>query len=214
LLRFHDGGSVLPIHSVGLELYGYRAFAALDLHYTFGVANGRSALFSDTVDAQDLNNNKAFYGVVSVAPAAVPGLRFGVNAYVDAIPTDAVRRRELDEIITGAHAVYIRNNVELIAEGVVIKHKDPGAKTYTTTGGYAQVAYQFDALKPYFRYDLLDPAAVDPYYGATVVDITRYTFGLRWDPISWAALKLEYHYLREDRIESPHAIYSQATFSF
>ena len=40
----------------------------------------------------------------------------------------------------------------------------------------------------------------DPYYGPPVVDLKRYTAGLRWDIIRWAALKLEYHYIDQGNL--------------
>jgi len=218
LLRFHDGGSVLPIHSVGLEAYGYRSLPAVDVHYTVGVANGRPLLFSDTVDAQDVNNHKAVYGVLSFSPAAISGLRLGVNGYVDAIapdPSNRLRTARLDELITGAHAVFLRDHIEFLAEAMRIQHEhEVTGKTFTTWGTYVQASYQAGALKPYLRFDRLEVANDDPYYGAGVLDTTRYTAGMRWDFINWAALKFEYQYVRQPGIDRRHGVHTQATFTF
>ncbi len=218
IMRFHDGGSVLPIHSVGLEMYGYQPLNFLDIHYNIGVANGRGKNYTDTVDSQDLNSNKAVYGVFSLAPAAVPGLRFGVNAYRDVIPPDAstpARNGDIDELITGAHLVYIRDHLEFLSEAMRIQHDDKvSSRRFTTWGMYLQAGYQLGAFKPYYRFDLLDAAEGDPFYGPLVVDVTRNILGARWDFINWAALKFEYHYIDQDNLTSPHAFYTQAAFTF
>ena len=218
IMRFHDGGSVLPIHSVGLEMYGYQPVKFLDLHYNIGVANGRGKKYTDTVDSQDLNSNKAVYGVFSLAPVPVPGLRFGVNAYGDLIPPDAstpARNGNIDELITGVHLIYIRDHQELLSEAMRIQHDDTvSSRRFTTWGMYLQAGYQSGAFKPYYRFDLLDAAEGDPFYGPQVVDVIRHTLGLRWDFIRWAALKFEYHYIDQDNLDRPHAFYTQAAFTF
>jgi len=218
ILRFHDGGSVLPIHSVGLEMYGYQPVKFLDLHYNIGVANGRGKKYTDTVDSQDLNSNKAVYAVFSLAPVPVPGLRFGVNAYRDVIPPDAgtpARNGNIDELITGVHLIYIRDHLEFLSEAVRIQHDDTvSSRRFTTWGMYLQAGYQSGAFKPYYRFDLLDAAEGDPFYGPQVVDVIRHTLGLRWDFIRWAALKFEYHYIDQDNLDGPHAFYAQAAFTF
>ncbi|HAV64382.1 MAG TPA: hypothetical protein DCY13_18690 [Verrucomicrobiales bacterium] len=218
LLRFHDGGSVVPIHSVGVEMYGYQPTKLVDLHYNVGLANGRGLKYTDTVDVQDLNDHKAVYGVLSLQPAAVPGLRFGVNAYGDVIPPDAAvagRNGEIDELIAGAHVTYLRDNFELLLEGMRIEHDDEaGNRRHTTWGAYAQVGYQLKRFKPYYRFDILDVGEGDPFYGPLVVDVRRHTFGIRWDFITWAALKLEYHHVDQDGLDNPHAFYTQATFTY
>ena len=218
IMRFHDGGSVLPIHSVGLEMYGYQSMNLLDVYYDTGVANGRGKKYTDTVDVQDQNGNKAVYGVFSLAPAAVPGLRFGANVYKDVIPPDAstpARNGDIDELISGAHVVYIRNHLELLSEAMWIQHDDAvSSRRFTTWGMYAQVGYELGAFKPYYRFDRLDVAEGDPYYGPQVVDETRNTLGLRWDFIDRAALKFEYQHIHQDNLSSPHAFYVQAAFTF
>lgn len=218
LMRFHDGGSVLPIHSVGLEMYGYQPVDFMDVHYNFGVANGRGRKYTATADSQDLNSNKAVYGVLSLASAALAGLRFGVNFYKDVIPPDPgtpARNGNIDELITGVHLVYIRDRLELLSEAMQIRHDDSvSSRRFTTRGMYVQASYQLDAFRPYYRYDLLNAAEGDPFYGPQVVDVTLNTLGLRWDFINRAALKFEYHYIEQKSLSNRNAFYTQAAFTF
>jgi hypothetical protein len=218
IMRFHDGGSVLPIHSVGLEMYGYQPLDVLDIYYHIGVANGRGSGYTDTADIQDLNGNKAVYGVLSLAPAAVSGLRFGVNVYKDVIPPDArrpARNGEIDELITGAHLVYVRDRLEFLSEAMRIRHDDrASSRRFTTRGMYVQASYRLGAFRPYYRFDRLDAAKGDPFYGPFVLDVIRHTLGLRWDFIARAALKFEYHYIDQLDLNSPNAVYTQAAFTF
>ncbi len=218
LMRFHDGGSVLPIHSVGVEIYGYQPTKLVDLHYNIGIANGRGRAYTTTVDIQDLNDNKAVYGVLDLQPAGVPGLGFGVNGYADVIPPDpsvASRNGNINELITGAHLTYLRDNIEFLFEGMRIEHDDHVSnQRYETWGAYAQVGYQYHAFKPYYRFDYLDLGEGDPYYGPLLVDVRRHTLGVRWDFITWAALKFEYHYIDQKGLDNPNAFYTQATFTY
>jgi len=218
LFRFHDGGSVLPIHSVGLEMYGFQPLNVLDIHYNLGVANGRGKKYTDTQDSQDLNDNKAVYGVFSLAPVAVPGLRFGANVYEDTIPPDpstAARNGNINELITGVHLIYIRDNLEILSEAMWIRHDDTvSSQRFKTWGMYLQAGYQIGALKPYYRFDRLDAAEGDPFYGPQVVNVTRNALGLRWDFINKAALKFEFHYIDQNNLNSPYAFYTQAAFTF
>lgn len=218
LMRFHDGGSVLPIHSVGLEVYGYQPLDIMDIHYNFGVANGRGNKYTATADSQDLNDNKAVYGVLSLAPAALAGLSFGVNVYKDVIPLDRgtpARNGNIDELITGVHVVYMRDRLELLSEAMQIRHDDSvSLRRFTTRGMYIQASYQLGAFRPYYRYDLLNAAEGDPFYGPQVVDVTLNTLGLRWDFINRAALKFEYHYVEQKNLGNRNAFYTQAAFTF
>lgn len=218
LFRFNDGGSVMPIHSVGVEMYGYQPTERLDLHYNFGVANGRGLTYTSTVNVQDNNDNKAVYGVISLGPAAVPGLRFGVNAYGDVIPPDptvAGRNGDIDELISGAHLIYLQNNLEFLFEGQHIEHDDQvSSQQYITKGLYTQLGYQLTHFKPYYRFDYLDVAEGDPYYGPLLVDVTRNTLGIRWDFIAWAALKLEYQNVDEANLKVRNEVWAQATFTY
>ena len=49
-MRFHDGGGILPIHSVGAEMFGYQPFEPVDIHYNFGIANGRGRTAHETLN--------------------------------------------------------------------------------------------------------------------------------------------------------------------
>ena len=218
IYRFHDGGSVMPIHSVGVEMYGYQPAKLMDVHYNFGVANGRGLTSTSTVNIQDNNDNKALYGVISLGPASVPGLRFGLNAYGDVIPPDPAvvgRNGSIDELIGGAHLIYLEDNLELLLEGQYIDHDDQvSSQRFTTWGLYAQVGYRLKRFKPYYRFDILDVGEGDPFYGPLIVDVTRHTAGLRWDFITWAALKFEYQYVDQAQLKNPNAFWTQATFTY
>ncbi|GEM_PF-1241274 len=219
IMRFHDGGSILPIHSVGIEMYGYQPFDPVDVQYYFGVANGRGRTSHETLNLQDLNGNKALYGVLTLEPALVPGLRFGFNGYGDSIPEDVDPTHQIhgdiDELILGGHLVYIRNNIEFLSEGDNVRHTIASTgETYNTWGWYAQAGYQLGPVKPYFRYDYMNIDEGDPFYGPLFQDITRYTVGMRWDPIDWAAFKVEYQYVETPGLNDPNAFYTQATFTY
>ncbi len=218
MLRFHDGGSVLPTHSVGLYASGRLSFPEVTVSYDVGVANGRGATYTQTQNLQDANDSKAVFGVLSFEPDCLPGLTVGGNFYLDWIPADPTvpaRAGEIDETILGWHMIYLRNNIELLSELDYIRHEDSvSGMTFETWGCYLQLAYTMGDWKPYYRFDWLDVGAGDPYYGPLIMDLTRNTFGVRWDLSTWVALKLEYHYLSRADTGTPHEVLGQASFAF
>ena len=64
-------------------------------------------------------------------------------------------------------------------------------EVFKTTGLYIQGAYVIGHLKPYYRYDRVDGAAKDPYYPDTLRDSNKHTLGVRVDPWTRLAVKLE-----------------------
>ena len=200
--RFEDDDGVLPIHEVGLRLFGARSVPGLRLEYNASVANGRSPDPREVTTVQDVNGSKALSFWLSAAPKAAPGLKFGGVFHTDRIPRDATRpdrENELDERIWGGFLVYQRAPLELLSEAFDIRHEDRVTHgVFKTTGLYAQGACALGRFKPYYRYDLVDGAAKDPYYPDTLRDANKHTLGVRFDPWARLAVKLEFSHDRPD----------------
>lgn len=115
------------------------------------------------------------------------------------------------EYIGGIHLVYLQGPLEWINEYNYVKHTyDPNQLRYdgslaVDTGThlmYTQLAYMMTKWKPYFRYELDAPDAVDAYFNAYTGHInpgllgtlTYYTLGVRYELTESSALKFELIY--------------------
>jgi hypothetical protein len=214
---FEDEGGLLPEHSIGVEVLGTKTLGVLELNYSGTVVNGRGERLSQVLNHQDRNDGKGLNLHLSVAPQPLPGLRFGLSSYIDQFPpsnADSIRTGPMDELILAGHLVYVRHRTELLGELVRIYHEEEtGLGRYTTTGLYLQGARQFKAWKPYYRFDYIDFSETDPLFPDRH-DVNKHTLGVRWDPATWMALKLEYRYGKQGTPKETYTTVLQSAFTF
>ena len=207
----------LPIHSMGVQAFGSKSVGEVDVDYTLGVYNGRGPTGGNQ-RVTDNNDSKAVGLVLSFRPhRAVEGLTVGGSAYGDKIPPNPLatppagvisRTGPMIERILGAHAIYRLRQLQIIGEAFHIYHDDMTTlRTYKTSAYYIQAEYAIDRLTPYSRFDYVNFGNADPLYSPNVVDVSRYTIGLRWDFLPWNALKVEYSYAdNKDALDNQTAI--------
>ena len=216
--NWEDEGGIIPNHFVGVFLSGKKEFERFDFEYDLGVANGRGENQRKVESVRDLNDFKAFNARVQIEPHRFPGLKMGLSTYIDKIPGDSSnieRRGEIDEFILGGHLIYVNNNVEFLAEVLNISHDDDvSGKDYDTFGFYLQGAYQFNKWKPFYRLDALDVDDDDPFYTEGNLDVIKHTLGIRWDPITWNSIKLEYNYNAQNEAKDTYGFTIQSAFMF
>lgn len=215
---FEDDGGSLPVHSVGIELFGTREFDAFDLEYNFDVLNGRGRTKTEVQNAKDKNDSKALNLLFGLRPHSLEGLKFGLNLYYDKIPSNpsvSTRTERIDELISGGYVTYITEKAELLGEVFNIHHDDKASnRDFDTLGFYLQGGYQIDKLKPYYRFDFIDFTNGDPYFTPDDIDIRKHTLGLRWDILTWNALKFEYSFSdRKDR-DDVNLVTVNSSFTF
>lgn len=208
---------ILPIHLIGIELYGTKALGPVDIDYTVSAGNGRGKTLADTTNVSDFNNAKAVNVLASIAPAAIPGFKIGGDLWLDTIPPGdtATRVDSIKERLWGVHAVYLNGPVELLAEYFEMNHvvKSAARPSYDAQGAYAQAAYQISAeWKPYYRFDYQNVESGNPYLTAPG-RLQRHTVGARWDPFTWNGLKLELSAGRRDG-HNERALLAQTAFTF
>lgn len=124
---FDSAGGYLPTHSVGMDLSGRASLGTVDMEYFAGVLNGRGRTASEVPIAQDKNDSKALSLLLKLSPHAVEGLTFGSLIYWDNIPPNpSVARRvdSINEVIIGAHAVYLHEPFTLLTEFFTVHHDD------------------------------------------------------------------------------------------
>lgn len=191
----HDMDSVLPMHMVGLEFSGGLSGDNLAVEYILQVVNGRGRKSHEVQMVQDDNDHKATNFYLRLEPAFIPGLQLGGNIYYDKIPPDPdepTRVKEINELIWGGYLAYLQGDYELLAEALQIEHEDKtSAEDFKTIATYVQAGYQINSFKPYYRFDHVDYEVGDPFYSPHTFDLKQHTLGLRWDVVSWNAIKLE-----------------------
>jgi hypothetical protein len=188
------GGKLLPVHFVGALVEGSVPAGGLNVNYQAGVGNGRGAVISRAGDAGDVNDKAAFVFNGFIHPDKLYALQAGGSFYTDQVNPTA--GGTFHEHIYSGHVVWTKEEPELIAEVVGIRHEAAGSTvSYWTHAYYAQAAYRIPqlnhVLKPYVRFEhIAVPAADAAFAGVLSLDMT--TAGLRYDASTYAAIKGEY----------------------
>jgi hypothetical protein len=213
----HDGG-VLPVHEVGIAAMGAIPLPGFSLEYNASVTNGRGPDPSEVQDFQDDDSHKAVNVWLGVGPRSQQALKLGGVFRADRIPGATNAEGQvgpvLEERIAGAFVAFTPRRGEALAEVLRVEHEatDTG-QSWRTLGLYVQGALRVGRFKPYYRYDYQDVAEGDPFYQSSGV-VERHTLGLRYDPWSWAALKLEYFHDSPTPGAAVNAVAFQAAFTF
>ena len=203
MVRFEDEGGLIPAHSVGLHLDGRLPIGrAGSLRYDADLANGRGNTPDEVTNLNDPNNAKAYNLRLRIEPAFADGLIVGGNIYIDAInardaQTPAAPAIRVDELILGAHLVYLEHNVHLITEYLRVSHK-VSATGYSgvTQAAFLEIGYVFGPLTPYARVQRVSfPSTLDLFYAQNVFGILGSFYasvaGLRFEMSDYLAFKLE-----------------------
>ena len=211
----HDGG-VLPVHEVGLQVLGavpvlgHHARVQRERDERARPPSGRGA----GPARRQLEQGREPVARRRAALAARAEARRGgalrphparARARARERPRRAHRRRLLR-----VHAAP----GEALGEVLRVEHEasDTGER-WRTLGLYLQGAVRLGRFKPYYRYDYQDIDAGDPFYVESGTQ-SRHTLGVRYDPWSWAALKLELYHEQPPAAPGFNAVAFQAAFTF
>ncbi|KAA6455842.1 hypothetical protein DYQ86_26750 [Acidobacteria bacterium AB60] len=210
IFEFEDSGGPLPIHNIGVSAMGKLPGNKVQLHWFGEVGNGKQtySLQSTVTPANVLadhtgkSTNIGFY----LTPRTENNLRAGFNWYqaslvpqigqmpgygTPAFPFPNAASYYKQNIFI-AHAIYITPTFEFMAEDAEIRDRARGAnQPLYTSGGYAQISRAFGSMRPYFRYQWLNPNFRDPN-NAWVGRWVGPSPGVRWDINTFVALKTEF----------------------
>jgi hypothetical protein len=210
MVRFEDEGGLIPAHSVGLHADGRFPIGKVgSLRYDADLANGRGNIPDEVTNLDDANNAKAYNLRLRIEPAFAEGLILGGNAYIDtisardaAVPAGPVVR--VDELILGAHLVYLEHNVHFIAEYLRVSHK-VSATGYSgvTQAGFVEVGYAIARFTPYARFQRISfPSTLDLFYAQNVLgqlgSLYSSVAGVRFEMSDYLVFKLEAGYVSLD----------------
>jgi hypothetical protein len=187
------GGRFIPVHFVGALAEGSIPAGGLNLNYQAGVGNGRGSVISRANDAGDNNARPAWLVTAFAKPDRPLWLQVGGSVYFDRITIAG--RPEVDERIVAAHAVWLREDPEVIAEIAHARHRDVnGLVSAGNLAYYVQAAYRLPppaaAFKPYYRFEHIDIDRRDPVF-STIPNLDGSTAGVRFDISTYVAIKTE-----------------------
>lgn len=217
IYSFEDSGKgILPIHGVGIELLGTKAFEAFDLEYNIDILNGRGRTKTTVQNAKDSNDSKAVNVLFGIKPHFIDGLKFGADIYRDVIPSNPpARSSRINELIFGGFITYIHDKLELLGEVFNIRHDDKtSGRDFNTLGYYLQGGYKVNKFTPYYRFDFINFKNGDPYFTPDDIDIRKHTLGLRWDILAWNALKFEYSHSDRRNRDNEDSFSVNSSFAF
>ncbi len=219
IFEFEDSGGPLPIHNVGMAAMGKVPSGKLGLHWLAEVGNGKQtyALAAGPAPANVLadHTGKSTNIGLLARPEKLDGLQAGFDWYQASVvpvvsllpgfgspnfafPNAAGNYRQN---IYVAHAIYITPKMELMVEDAEIRDRPrspalallaPGGspRPLYTSGGYAEASHVFGVVRPYVRFQWLNPNFNDPN-NAWVGRWVGPTGGVRWDINAFIALKFE-----------------------
>jgi len=209
---------VIPIHTLGVSTTGAIPSGALGLHYLAELGSGRAGQSSAAPAPQpSLNDNNTPSVNVGlwIRPDALDGLQLGVSLYHDRLTLADTLKAPIGETIGVAHIVYKTDVLELMTEGMLMRHDPRGgaAPSDDARGYYAQASRRFGTVRPYVRMDYLDVPTTDPLlaflgkrYGPSV--------GVRYDFQPLAALKLQTSHLDQTTRQKMDRVDAQVSFMF
>jgi hypothetical protein len=216
LFAFEDEGGILPIHIVGVTASGLVPSGALGLHYVAEVGNGRESrdpLSNEPVQNENSDqNHKALNLAIFARPEAIRGFQTGFSIYRDQLaPANSPK---IGETILAAHAILIRPAYEWLNEALLDRHSVLGTRAvFNTPGFYTQISRQFDAFRPYLRYQYLNVANNEPVFPDVGLRHGP-SVGLRLDASESVALKFQYDYTFLRKQPGVNGLTLQAGFTF
>jgi hypothetical protein len=212
IAAFEGDGGVLPIHTLGISMTGVIG-SPLGLRWVAEIGNGRASQAATPPAPQPAltdNNTIAVNAGVRLKPDELRGLEAGVSLYHDRVTPDTLPAMRED--IAAAYLVYRTADVELLAEGVAMRHATGGTTT-AVDGAYLQASRALGQLRPYVRFDLVDAAPADPLFGF-LRRRDGVTVGVRWDVEEFTAVKLQASRLRRTGAPAMGRFEAQVAFAF
>jgi len=210
------GGTLIPVHFVGLQTEGNIPSGDFGLSYSVGVGNGRWSILNKAGDDGDANSNRAWVVRVNAQPSKLYGLQLGGSVYRDLLtPTGGAIRREW---IENAYVTWTKRRPEVLAEFTNVRHGDIQTdQVWNSQAYYVQMAYrlpwQENKWKPYFRFEHIHRPKSEPDWD--VDDFVQSTLGIRYDITTYAAFKGEYRNTRRGVGEpSVNGAFFQTAFTF
>ena len=224
MFLFEDEGGLLPIHNVGVSASGRLPSGPLGLHYVFEAGNGRAyrTIDADPVqNSHDENNGKSVNLALFARPQSWPGWELGGSVYRDRLTP--LGQSPIRQYIYSGHAVYIKDRVEFLNEGIWMRHarqSDAGRQEIRSSvpAFYTQFAYRVaPSWRPYLRYEYMNAAASDPIARAALGTSgwrQDMTVGVRFDAAEFMAIKFQLERIERRDLARTYRAMLNLSFTF
>ena len=130
IMEFATDGGLLPTQAIGVSV-------------NVRPDTDGSGRFDD-----ENNGNNVNVGLYT-RPPAIPGLQLGASFYHDKISNDEpLLTARLNQSIANVHAIYTGHGLELLNEGLLIRHEtEDGAESFNTPPFYSQISQGFGHIR-------------------------------------------------------------------
>jgi len=222
LFTDEDDGGILPVHSIGLTANGKIPSGELGLHWVAEIANGRGSVSAAALLAGsavepvqnyvDEDNGKAVNFAIYARPSGWNGFQTGVSMYLDR--EHPLSLAALDQRIYSAYAALVRPHLELMTEGVYLRHEfTTNHDQFNTVSAYAQASYLFGRIRPYIRYEYQNVPMADPIFGI-LGRKDGPSVGVRFDLTDFVGLKIQYGRVGVSNGPTANDAQAQLAFAF
>jgi hypothetical protein len=222
LFTDEDDGGILPVHSIGLTATGKIPSGQLGLHWVAEIANGRASVSTAALAAGstiepiqnfvDENNGKAVNFAVYARPYAWSGFQAGASMYIDQEHPQSLA--PLNQRIYSAYAALVKPHLELLAEGVYLRHEfTTNHLEFNTVSGYTQASYLMGRFRPYFRFDYQNVPMADPIF-ESLGRKDGPSVGVRFNLSDFVGLKVQYGRLGVSLGPTANDAEAQVVYSF
>jgi hypothetical protein len=215
IMEFPDHGGVLPVRAIGASFQGLLPSGKLGLNYVFGYGSSdtiRSHLDGSPGVDDENNGNQVNIGLFA-RPDWVRGLQVGGSFYHDKISDDRNLSVRYGQTILNGHVVYLAHGLEILSEGILVRHtQEGGPSVFNMPGFYWQAAEQFGKFQPFFRYQYVNTNPRSALHDV----LLRYgpSFGVRYDFDSNIAFKLQFDHMARKSLPSLNGAQTQIAFTF
>jgi len=226
-LEFEDSGGLLPVHTVGISLHGAVPSGSVNLSYFLEVGNGEqynNAGNNRVQNEVDGNFDKAVNFGFYAKPDWLPGVQLGLGAYHDTLSPLLVNASgasvpvpNTDEWIWNVSCVYHSSLWELLSEGYLVRHQEPGQAAHYSPMYYLQASRKFGKITPYARFTYVNASEADLIYTQILTQGGRDygpSLGVRYDFATYVAFKLQYDYVVQTGYQNANELTLQAAFTF
>ncbi len=213
-VNFEDSLGLILAHNVGVGIDGtFELGSAGSFRYDAEIGNGRPADVTSVALQFAEKDEKAVN--LRLRWISLDGLILGVNGMRDVVPSlgssqpGVLTRPDTEELVGGAHVVYMETQFHIDIEAFAMRHNPAGAPSTNIFGGFAELGYAIGAFTPYARAEYIRfPDQGDIVYQYTgdsaqgtllgspsvydgVRDFTDLRIGIKWLAMPQLALKLE-----------------------
>ncbi|MDF1876531.1 hypothetical protein JHD47_01705 [Sulfurimonas sp. SAG-AH-194-L11] len=198
-IAFEDRGGILPSHSVGMMSEGsvgdfdYNFYVTAGMHIQETNDNNITAGQISTSDGQSQDGNTL---VGATCAYNFDTIKVGLHTFTQTVNT--LNNQSSDVNMGGGFLVIEENNLEFYSEAYIfVNHNNTNTSTdeyLFSEAYYAQIAYDFDGIKPYIRVEYTHYNEKDVYFTSQVAtaggSYNRFALGLNYSLAEDANIKI------------------------